>query len=590
MPLAVLVAAGLLTAASRAADDPWKKITDVNPPAVQNKYTVNVPVPFYATSTGMVRAKATATCGHGTAPPQDNSKSGVYLTVSRQSGEKLTVTGQNMSVRADAAVKDAEGHASNEIRVDWTVRGNSVEVRTQTVIFALAKVKDCGDGTGHATAWANGMADPIVFGSQPYPSWSGLVCDPFPTDSDGLHRYVEPELSLMAGGSWTGGSAGLSPEIAADGSRCTNQVIVSQYVRAGSDDDPNNLAGAMIYQLRITRSPDGGLAVSWTPGTDTADFAFSFSQTQAQIEGGVAAYFDAGGATDLSLGTARITMLQDEATMPNMTLVAHETVEVWSWVTGNPTAFGGTERWWQAPDMSTGGFRPSSVAGGQVCADDFLCTGAASTAADGLRWWGTYAGEPGMHRPNMPYLEPFVIQWFASDGAPHPFSLPMPGPPLAGQLVQASRYFVNWAATGDAIYEFNARLNPAFVPPGPGEYFLNINATDPRWQWMTSADSYLDTPALSPSPAGPWIPNVFPDLSLVLVTAIAPDGDRDGDVDRDDFNFFFAPCFSGPAIAPGPSCSPYDFDADQDVDQADFGLFQRCFSGADAPADPDCLK
>jgi hypothetical protein len=37
-----------------------------------------------------------------------------------------------------------------------------------------------------------------------------------------------------------------------------------------------------------------------------------------------------------------------------------------------------------------------------------------------------------------------------------------------------------------------------------------------------------------------------------------------------------------------PPLVPGDFDRDGDVDQEDFGIFQRCLSGANIPADPDC--
>ncbi|HOW73869.1 MAG TPA: hypothetical protein PKY77_24970 [Phycisphaerae bacterium] len=35
---------------------------------------------------------------------------------------------------------------------------------------------------------------------------------------------------------------------------------------------------------------------------------------------------------------------------------------------------------------------------------------------------------------------------------------------------------------------------------------------------------------------------------------------------------------------------PPDFDKDADVDLADFGVFQRCYSGAGKPADPQCAN
>ena len=37
-------------------------------------------------------------------------------------------------------------------------------------------------------------------------------------------------------------------------------------------------------------------------------------------------------------------------------------------------------------------------------------------------------------------------------------------------------------------------------------------------------------------------------------------------------------------------CDDRDFDTDGDIDQADFAFFQRCFSGPDVPADPNCAE
>jgi hypothetical protein len=36
------------------------------------------------------------------------------------------------------------------------------------------------------------------------------------------------------------------------------------------------------------------------------------------------------------------------------------------------------------------------------------------------------------------------------------------------------------------------------------------------------------------------------------------------------------------------TCQKADLDVDGDVDHDDFGIFQRCYSGRDNPADPEC--
>lgn len=68
---------------------------------------------------------------------------------------------------------------------------------------------------------------------------------------------------------------------------------------------------------------------------------------------------------------------------------------------------------------------------------------------------------------------------------------------------------------------------------------------------------------------------------------VAPDLNRDGDVDHDDYDLF-NPCASGPGVSVEDGCENRDFDADGDIDQVDFGVFQRCLSGTDVPVDLDC--
>ena len=62
------------------------------------------------------------------------------------------------------------------------------------------------------------------------------------------------------------------------------------------------------------------------------------------------------------------------------------------------------------------------------------------------------------------------------------------------------------------------------------------------------------------------------------------------DVDQIDFGYFQR-CYSGIGVAQDdPACALAKLDLDSDVDQGDFGVFQGCYSGAGVPADPDCAN
>ncbi len=69
------------------------------------------------------------------------------------------------------------------------------------------------------------------------------------------------------------------------------------------------------------------------------------------------------------------------------------------------------------------------------------------------------------------------------------------------------------------------------------------------------------------------------------------DADDDGDLDQDDFGAFQR-CITGPGDPDGAfeclQCRCMDADGDADVDGNDFGAFQVCLSGPTAPADPAC--
>lgn len=68
------------------------------------------------------------------------------------------------------------------------------------------------------------------------------------------------------------------------------------------------------------------------------------------------------------------------------------------------------------------------------------------------------------------------------------------------------------------------------------------------------------------------------------------DVNDDGAVNSWDFDVFFA-CFTGPAIpladTAAQECRCMDRNGDEAIDQQEFGLFQRCYSGME-PVDPAC--
>jgi hypothetical protein len=75
---------------------------------------------------------------------------------------------------------------------------------------------------------------------------------------------------------------------------------------------------------------------------------------------------------------------------------------------------------------------------------------------------------------------------------------------------------------------------------------------------------------------------------MLEVQRVLADVDADGDVDQSDFGLFQA-CISGPGMAQiDPRCESMRFDGDTDVDFDDFGILQACMSGANICPDPNC--
>ena len=74
----------------------------------------------------------------------------------------------------------------------------------------------------------------------------------------------------------------------------------------------------------------------------------------------------------------------------------------------------------------------------------------------------------------------------------------------------------------------------------------------------------------------------------VTIDTLGPDFDCDGDVDQADFGHL-QECYSGAGNRQtDPACADTLLDPDDDVDSQDFTVYQRCFSGASIAADPAC--
>jgi hypothetical protein len=77
-------------------------------------------------------------------------------------------------------------------------------------------------------------------------------------------------------------------------------------------------------------------------------------------------------------------------------------------------------------------------------------------------------------------------------------------------------------------------------------------------------------------------------FTRIDATPVKGDWDGDGDVDQADFGWFQR-CFSGQAVPQNePLCAPARLDGDSDVDSDDFAIFQSCVRGPGIPADPNC--
>lgn len=82
----------------------------------------------------------------------------------------------------------------------------------------------------------------------------------------------------------------------------------------------------------------------------------------------------------------------------------------------------------------------------------------------------------------------------------------------------------------------------------------------------------------------------FTRTNYISVVPQPGDFDGDGDVDQEDFGMF-QKCLTGESLPQDDTaCSPARLDADVDVDQYDTAIFIACYSGPGANAPFNCAN
>lgn len=152
-------------------------------------------------------------------------------------------------------------------------------------------------------------------------------------------------------------------------------------------------------------------------------------------------------------------------------------------------------------------------------------------------------------------------------------------------------------------------LPPGSNCSGPHSATFTVHAVGAgviTYQWfvdgvLTGANSpsltLTDNPALDGaqvwcvlSDPGCPVPEITSTATFWVGRNSAADFQADCDVDIADFAPF-AQCFGGANLPESPAClTPgyHDYDNDGDVDASDFALFAGCFGGANLPPNPAC--
>jgi hypothetical protein len=155
-------------------------------------------------------------------------------------------------------------------------------------------------------------------------------------------------------------------------------------------------------------------------------------------------------------------------------------------------------------------------------------------------------------------------------------------PPTAVQADPATLYIggscrlsASPGSGGDTVQWFTDSCGQRIPIPGGATPIVNLTSTTIFYARTKGAS----TGCVSASCAT---------MTVVVEPRVAGDLDGDRDVDQEDFGHFQR-CLSGSGVwQTDPACADARLDSDEDVDLDDFTIFQRCMSGSDVLADGDC--
>jgi hypothetical protein len=123
-------------------------------------------------------------------------------------------------------------------------------------------------------------------------------------------------------------------------------------------------------------------------------------------------------------------------------------------------------------------------------------------------------------------------------------------------------------------HEWHLGSDSVVMPGRPEAISRSFASVGSHKIWLAATDSNGQT----------GVSNV---LTVQVMAVPTADFDRDGDVDQADFGRFQA-CYTAQGQPVVAGCEDADLDADRNVDMNDFRVFQACMSGAHVTADPPC--